>query len=789
MMDREKLDRIEELLPDFLKNSSEFYLIVIDMEGKYAYTNQRFVHKFNKLSDDFIGLPSEITIHPDDLEKCNTAAWQCIKNPGAVVNLDVRKPLNKRKNQYYWSNWDFSLLTDPDSGETLGVLSVGKDITNEYNSVNELESLQKRTEVIFENINEGFYELNSQWEFIKINQVAEKLLAKSSEELIDKVIWEVFPENQRYDYPKKFMKSYYLNERSTFREFREDLNKWLSYRLFPKSDGLSVFIDDISDFVRSENSLNEQKSVLEIIFDQSLAGYWERDFNTSTYFLSEGIYKVLGYELQDLNLEGNWLQNLVHPDDISILESNLADHIRSMGDVIYENEIRILKKSGEYVWIYNTGRVIKWNTDATPARMVGCHIDIHSRKIYEAERMEKRMQLELQSMILANIGQSVIVTNPMAQIVYWNKAAERIYGWTVEEAVGKNIIDITPTTMSQEEAKDIFKTLSAGKNWEGEFRVKNKLGNEFPVYVTNTPFFDDLGKLAGIIGISSDITNRKKRDAEIRELNENLEKLVEKRTEQLEATLEELKLANERVVESLNKEIELNKLKSQFISMISHEYKGPITAILNYAYIIETVTENMSIPRMNKYVDNIRIAAEKMNHLLEEVLIIGRSDLGKVKIKIQDIDFCQFVKEQVENALIVDQNNHNINLHCLKDKLIIKSDTLQLEHIFSNLLSNACKYSPNNTEIDILFGELDEQNIKIEVIDYGLGIPEESLPHLFENFHRAENVANIKGTGLGLPIVKKAVQYLGGSIQVESKEGKGSKFTITLPQETIVSAS
>ncbi len=243
----------------------------------------------------------------------------------------------------------------------------------------------------------------------------------------------------------------------------------------------------------------------------------------------------------------------------------------------------------------------------------------------------------------------------------------------------------------------------------------------------------------------------------------------------------ELKAAKEQLNKTLAREKELKELKSCFISMVSHEFRNPLNSISGMVQILEKYGDNLDNQKKTEVFQHLRRNVLRMNQLLDDVLIIGRQEMGQLKFKPISLNlegFCRILISEIKTVFI--DKKQPINFVYREEKKYFNLDPKLLDHILSNLLSNACKYSPENSTIDF---EIYSQNLELVFIirDRGIGIPAKDLPKLFEPFYRASNVSEIEGTGLGLAIVKEYVNIHRGSIAVESQENCGTSFTITLP--------
>jgi signal transduction histidine kinase len=242
----------------------------------------------------------------------------------------------------------------------------------------------------------------------------------------------------------------------------------------------------------------------------------------------------------------------------------------------------------------------------------------------------------------------------------------------------------------------------------------------------------------------------------------------------------DLRKKNEELSVLLEREKELNQLKSRFVSMVSHEFKTPLTTILLSNNLLKRYGERMSPEQRFDELQVIERTVDYMSTLLENVLMVSRQEAGKIVFCPEMANVPQLCQKLVERFQAMSEETHMIEFSTEGDCVQASVDPKLLEHILSNLLSNAIKYSPAGGTISFeLIGNTDELIFRVK--DEGLGISEADQQHLFESFHRGDNVGNIKGTGLGLSIVKQLVELHGGTISVESEVNKGTTVTVVLP--------
>lgn len=274
-----------------------------------------------------------------------------------------------------------------------------------------------------------------------------------------------------------------------------------------------------------------------------------------------------------------------------------------------------------------------------------------------------------------------------------------------------------------------------------------------------------------------------KRQVNVELLVRSLRYAIERKQmlESLRAMNEALEVRVQERTEELIKAQKLNQFKSEFVSMLSHDFRNPLTTILLSAGLLQGSEEKLTREQKLAYFQRIQSAIKDMAQLLDEVSFIGKSDSGNLKCNLVPMDLVGFCYELVETAQMSSRDKGlDIEFDCQGNFCGALGDENLLRHILANLLANAIKYSPDGGIVK--FGIFRQgQQVSFRVQDWGIGIPEKDHPHLFQPFHRASNVEMVPGTGLGLAIVKRCVEAYHGEIAFESHEGVGTTFIVTLP--------
>jgi signal transduction histidine kinase len=233
---------------------------------------------------------------------------------------------------------------------------------------------------------------------------------------------------------------------------------------------------------------------------------------------------------------------------------------------------------------------------------------------------------------------------------------------------------------------------------------------------------------------------------------------------------------------ALQKERELTELKTKFLSLVSHEFKTPLSGILTSATLVGKYSKEDQQDKRDKHLRTIIGEVRRLNNILTDFLSIERLEEGKELYKFSDFSLSKVVNEVIYNSNMLLKSGQHINYPPNVEDIVIRQDEKIVTLVLTNLLYNAVKYSSEDTVIDLQV-ELSANKIIFKVIDQGIGIPIKDQKHIFERYFRAENALLNSGTGIGLHIIKGHLENLNGNISFKSKENKGSAFTVTLPIE------
>lgn len=379
--------------------------------------------------------------------------------------------------------------------------------------------------------------------------------------------------------------------------------------------------------------------------------------------------------------------------------------------------------------------------------------------------------------------EGIIIADESGIINKINPSAEKLFGYEKGELVLKKIETLVPTRFEHSHVQN-----RANFNKKPTPRVmgkgftlfgKKKDGTEFPLEISLSPY--SINGQLNIIAFIIDISERKRAEESIKRVNAELELKVEERTKILKETLHELEASKEELSIALEREKELNDMKSRFVTMASHEFRTPLSTILSSASLIGKYKTSDEEEKRTKHVERIKSAVSNMTLILNDFLSAGRLEEGKISINLVSIDIPEFISECLVEISNILKKGQEVNYHHYGPNYFV-TDKQFLKNIIINLVSNSSKFCAENKIIQIVTNNFIEE-LQFQIKDQGMGIPYEEQRNLFQRFFRAKNAMNVQGTGLGLSIVEKYVELLQGTITFESELNIGTTFNINLSKQ------
>ena len=357
-----------------------------------------------------------------------------------------------------------------------------------------------------------------------------------------------------------------------------------------------------------------------------------------------------------------------------------------------------------------------------------------------SERRRREERIRFQARLLEVVGEAVIATDLGGRVLFWNRFAERLYGWSAEEALGRPITELTTPAQETSHAEAIMDRLRAGKSWAGEFTVRRRDGSTFPALVTNAPILDEDGGLIGVVGVSSDLTARKELEEQLRS------------AQRMEA---------------------LGRLAGG----VAHDFNNLLTVITaNTGLALESIGPDHPV---RQELDEVRGAAGRASELTTQLLAYSRRQLLRPRVVDPGA-----VLGDIEKMLRRLLGAHiRLAVRCDPDIWTVKVDPGQFGQVILNLAVNARDAMPGGGTLRIALRNRkveEAEVVEMEVADTGTGIPEEDLEHIFEPFFTTK--APGAGTGLGMATVYGIVRQSDGQIEVDSTVGVGTTIRVRIPR-------
>jgi PAS domain S-box-containing protein len=696
---------------------------------------------------------------------------------------------------------DFKYNTNEAINRALGIVAIWMAIyftLRQRKSVEKEEKQKEQLAAIFMYASEGMLIIDSTGNIVMVNPCAERMFGYATGQLLGEKIEKLIPQhlhNQHIHHRNQFIETphrrpmSFNNELTARHNDGHEFPVGISLSHYRAKEGIFViaFILDLSEQKKQGEKLRMEQHLRRTYFELAPVLFVALDKVGRVTMINDYGSQLLGYAKEEI-IGKNWFENFI-PSEVKN-EVTSCFHGLLTGDGNSTNENTILNSQGEERHIHWRNTLLK--TDPQP--MILCAgLDITDRKRQEEiieedhnhirrinEKLEakvKQRTAELESLLInlqqtnhqlqkeieeRKIAEQELVKSqrlhaaiahhfPQGIIGVLNKEMKYIFADGQElDILGypKNVNKDKQPTKVIHPALSPEITKSLKKVFEGETISYNVELGHGTYNVSSTPLPDLKNEIREALVVIKNITEQK-------ELERSLIKTIER-------------------------EQELNTMKSQLITMASHEFRTPLTTILSSVFLLDRYSGADLEREKGTHLNKIKRAIATLNDLLGEFISLGKLDEGKVKIVYNEVDVKSFLEELVNDMEPLRKSNQPITYHYLGEEREVVIDKKLLQGIVLNLIGNAIKYSFNNAPI-IVTASVQEKNIILQVIDHGIGIPKEEQHHIFERFYRANNAANIEGSGLGLNIVQKYVHLLNGTIEFESEVNKGTTFTVTLP--------
>jgi PAS domain S-box-containing protein len=597
----------------------------------------------------------------------------------------------------------------------------------------QLRASEQRYRSLFESVPIGLYRSTPEGRIVDANDALVQMLGyPSREKLLETPAQALFcdpADRQRWqaEMDAKGVVSYFVTQLKRY----DGTPIWVVDRARAVRDpqGTILYYDgslvDITEQRRSEEALRASEARYRALVESSPDGIGIHQ-DGRVVFVNPAGARLLGAQNPD-ELVGKPAMDLLHPDYREVVRERIQRSLAT-GQPAPPLMEKFIRLDGTVIDVEVTAVPIMW--EGRPA------MQVVFRDITDRKRMEEELKAseERYRDLFENANDGIYILDRAGRIVSFNRKAEELTGYTVEEVRGQSYTLLVSSGPERKKARRAFLKNMRGQPDKTELTIIRKDGREVILELSTRPIWQG-GQIVGIQGIGRDITERK----------------------------------------------ELERLKSDFISTVSHELRTPLTSIKGYVDLVLAGDVGPLTPEQKEFLTIVSQNTTRLTELINDLLEIERLESGKIEFEFAELDLAE-VLENVARSLHVNAEQKGLEfLTEIPSGLKVRGDRERLAQVFLNLLSNAIKYTPAGT-VELRAHQEDDA-VVVEVRDTGIGLSESDLQKLFQKFFRSDNpyVRKVGGTGLGLSIAKAIVERHGGTITVTSQLGQGSTFTVRLP--------
>lgn len=754
---RKRSGQIARALAEAQKSKQEltvFFDVALDLlcisgtDGYFYKMNPAWELVLGYSPEELCKIPYKDLIHPDDLEP-TVREVQKQMNGSRVIHFE---------NRFRCKNGDYKLLQWNSVPIGNFMYAAAQDITDRRAAESSLKQQQNFMKDILDNLPVALFckDATNDFRFTLWNKMSENIFGLRKEDVIGKNDYDFFPKEQSDHFLKCDRETIMGGKIQEIAEEQVD-SKSLgritlhTYKVPVANDGgptkyLLGISENITERKKAEFDLFQKRSQLSEAQKIAHLGNWEWDLPSDQVIWSDEMYRIHGLIPGEIFPTYQVVRGFTHLED----RMNFDEKVKKCREekIPYDIEYRVLRRDGTSRMLVGSGKAI-CNSEGQTVKLFGICQDITERK----------KTTDALKALIDFSPLSTIVTTADGKIEVWNHASERIFGWKEKEVLGRDMPFVTEDQLA--ESKEIFGKVLRGQRLIGhEVTRRRKDGAEIVISQSAVPLIDARGEAYGVLEVLADITKQKANELEIIRARELADR----------ATL----------------------AKSEFLAHMSHEIRTPINGVIGMTGLL--LDTELTVEQRD-YADMVRLSADNLLTLINDVLDFSKIEAGKLDLEIIDFDL-EHLLYDLERTLGFAAAKKGIRLvKSISPKithLIYKSDPGKLIQILTNLTNNAIKFtSKGQVSIKVLpletIGETigEKVKLKFQITDTGIGIPENAMGRLFKAFSQADKTTTRKfgGTGLGLSISKQLVNMLGGEIGVESIEGKGSTFWFTLTLE------
>lgn len=610
------------------------------------------------------------------------------------------------------------------------------------------ETLNRRMLNMLESMSDGFVSLDRNWCYQYVNHKAGEMLGRTPSELIGKNIWEEFPEGINQPFHLSYQRAMNEGVMVHLDEYYPHWDLWFENRIYPTQDGISIFFTDITERKRAKAALQESETRLRLFIEHAPAAL--AMFDHEMHYLAVSHRWLTDYSLECGNILGRSHYE-IFPE---ISERWKTIHRRGLaGEVVQASEDRFERANGTVQWLRWEMR--PWHAaDGAVGGIVIFSEDITERKLAGLALLES--EARYRSLLEMAPFPAVLSRLRDGILLYGNHRAEIQYGISREQGIGQPADRFYKDPEQRNHFIELLR--KDGRVDDLEVLMAAMDGHLFWALVSAS-IVDFEGEPA-IFAAINDISARKYMEDEIRQLNTELEERVNLRTAELAAA---------------NKELET------FTYSVSHDLKAPLRGIDGYSRLLQEQYQSQLDEEGRLFLNNVRLGVEQMDALIEDLLAYSRME--RRSLTGQSVNLARLVTDILdERRTDIDARGMIVEIQGLQE-LTARADPEGLAMVLRNLLDNALKFTRDSHPPTLTIrGTSAEKSVILELHDNGIGFDMQFHDRIFDIFQRLLRAEDYPGTGVGLAIVRKAMQRMGGRVWAESAPGQGATFNLEIPR-------
>ncbi|MDB5337147.1 MAG: luxQ 1 [Planctomycetaceae bacterium] len=734
--ERKRADEAQARLAAIVE-SSEDAIVSKTLDGIIRSWNVGAERLFGYTSAEAVGQPITLIVPPDLLDEERDILARLRRGERVEHFETVRMAKDGRLLNI---SLTISPVRDTD-GRVVGASKVARDISQRMRADAALRRSEERYRKLFETMGEGFCVIEMLYEndrpvdyrFLEVNPAFER--HTGFKDAVGRTMRELVPDLDAHWF-ENYGRVADTGDPMRFLSEAKAMGRWYEVSAYrsegPESHRVAVLFTDVTERKHAAEAIRQRDERIQLFLDNAT------DYAVIICDSNDRVVEWLG----GAERITGWPANEVQGKPV---------------DLIFTSEDRAAGVPGvETARAAEVGRAenTRWHVRRDGSRFFAEGVAVALRgtsgelrgfgKVFRDATAQKLAQeaLARDALLLASVQDSVIVTDPEGIVSYWNEGATRLFGWTNEEMLGRHYADRFPEP-TRTFVADQIRERAAGVEWYGEYQDYRKDGSHVWIDARVSTVTDAEGQVVGILGVSHDITERKRAEDALRDAD---------------------------------------RRKDEFIAVLAHELRNPLAPIRNGLQVMKLSAGDPNV------VSEVRAMMERqlahMVRLIDDLLDVSRISRNKMELRRSRVPLAEIVGSAVETARpLIDAGGHRLFVSLPPEPIFLNADVTRLAQVFGNLLSNSAKYTPHGGHI-WLTAERSGDDVLISVRDDGIGIPSESLGSVFEMFSQVDRSIerSTGGLGIGLALVKGLVEMHGGSVAAEcSGPGRGTTFTVRLP--------